>query len=229
MHHAKREADSALVHSSRVGTKAILRMRSDVISSGSGQSGSTSRTLLERIKLRDPAAWRRFTELYGPIVYHWSEVAGLQATDAADVTQEVFRSVMTGVGEFRHERPGDSFRGWLFTITRNKLRDFFRSQAKPGQAIGGTEGQRQLEQAAEVSQTDIYSPPPGASDLTRRALQIMQTDFEPATWQAFWKTAVEGQSPADVARELGLTLAAVYKAKSRVLNHLRRELDGLVE
>lgn len=203
-------------------------MRGDVVTGDAGRSGSTSLTLLERVKLRDQQAWRRFAGLYGPIVFDWSQAAGLQASDA-DVTQEVFRAVMAGVSEFRRERPGDSFRGWLYAIARNKLRDHFRSRAKPGQAIGRPDAQRRLEQIAEWSDSDNDALSRVSSALTRRALQIMQTEFEASTWQAFWKTAVEERPASDVARELGLTLAAVYKAKSRVLNHLRRELDGLAD
>src|SRR4051812_19850568 len=86
----------------------------------------TSASLLDRIRADDPEAWRRFVQLYSPLVYSWCRRAGLNTEDTADLTQEVFRSVAGHVGSFRRDRPGDTFRGWLWTITRNKLRDFFR-------------------------------------------------------------------------------------------------------
>jgi RNA polymerase sigma-70 factor (ECF subfamily) len=56
---------------------------------------------------------------------------------------------------------------------------------------------------------------------------IMRGDFEERTWHAFWETAVEKRQAGDVAQTLGISLGAVYMAKSRVLRRLREELDGL--
>src|SRR5262245_12114895 len=87
--------------------------------------GVTSLTLLERVRAADPEAWRRLVELYGPVVQRWCRRAGLQESDTADVMQEVFRSVAVRVSQFRREQARDSFRAWLWTITRNKVRDHF--------------------------------------------------------------------------------------------------------
>ena len=65
--------------------------------------------------------------------------------------------------------------------------------------------------------------------LTDRALQLMQAEFQPATWKAFWECVTGGRSAADVGAELGMSVAAVYAAKSRVLRRLREELDGLLD
>jgi RNA polymerase sigma-70 factor (ECF subfamily) len=104
--------------------------------SGVGQSaefsGSTSSSLLERAKSRDPDAWRWLAEFYGPLVYNWARAAGLQPSDAADVAQEVFRSVSVKLADFRHDRTHDSFRGWLWTITRNKVRDYHFQRRRNG-------------------------------------------------------------------------------------------------
>ncbi|HUY31871.1 MAG TPA: sigma-70 family RNA polymerase sigma factor [Pirellulales bacterium] len=86
-------------------------------------SEATSTSLLERVKTHDALAWRRLLALYGPLVYHWARQKRLQDQDASDIVQEVFRNVATHIGSFRRDREGDSFRGWLWTITRNKIRD----------------------------------------------------------------------------------------------------------
>ncbi len=65
--------------------------------------------------------------------------------------------------------------------------------------------------------------------IMRRALELVRAEFEPATWTAFWRTTVDGAVPADAAAELGVSVNAVYKAKSRVLRRLRDELDGLLD
>jgi RNA polymerase sigma-70 factor (ECF subfamily) len=60
-------------------------------------------------------------------------------------------------------------------------------------------------------------------------MQIVQTDFEPATWRAWQAFVVEGRPAKEVAVEVGLTVNAVYLAKGRVLARLREELSGLME
>ena len=100
--------------------------------------GSTSTSLLDRVKAGEAEAWERLADLYGPLVYGWCRQSGLQAEDAADVGQEVFGAVLARVERFRRDRPGDSFRGWLWTITRNKIRDHFRRRSGKAQAQGGT-------------------------------------------------------------------------------------------
>src|SRR4051812_12629786 len=94
-------------------------------SHGAAQDSLAS-SLLLRLKSRDPDSWSKLTILYGPVVYDWCRRAGLQDQDAADVGQDVFQAVSSGLNDFRRERSGDTFRGWLWMITRNKLRDHWR-------------------------------------------------------------------------------------------------------
>src|SRR2546425_622239 len=97
-----------------------------ITGSSSAAPQSTSSSLLERVKARDADGWRRLVRLYSPMVFDWCRQRGLQSEDAADVLQEVFQAVFQHVADFRRDRPGDSFRGWLWTITQNKLHDHFR-------------------------------------------------------------------------------------------------------
>ena len=116
-------------------------------------SESTSRTLLERVKRQDPAAWRRFAALYGPIVYRWAAECRLPHEDAVDVTQEVFLAASQSIAQFRRELAGQSLRGWLWTITRNKVRNHLRDQTEPP-AIGGNAVHDQLLQLPEFDDSD---------------------------------------------------------------------------
>src|SRR5262249_20698184 len=50
--------------------------------------------------------------------------------------------------------------------------------------------------------------------------------FRDSTWQAFWQTAVEGKSGPEVARALGMTVAAVYLAKGRGVERLEQIIRG---
>jgi RNA polymerase sigma-70 factor (ECF subfamily) len=200
---------------------------------------STSLSLLERVRQDDPEAWRKFCAFYGPVVYRWARRSELQPEDAADIVQEVFCSAASSIGLFNHSGSKAAFRGWLRTITRNKIVDHVRKQAsspiKASAAIerlAGPEDNHENEE--DVSEDEIGEDNASEDDLlvvstvVRRAIDLMQTEFEETTWRAFWQTAVEGRSGADVAENLGLTIGAVYKSKSRVLRKLRDELDGLL-
>jgi len=193
--------------------------------SDGSDSSSISSTLLARIKARRPEAWQRLVELYGPEVYGWCRRAGIQADDAADVVQEVFAAVAARVADFRRERPGDSFAAWLGTIARNKIRDHFRRSRRRPAARGGTDAQQQFLQVPEPAELTRLSDAGGP--LSRRALELVRAEFENRTWEAFLRTAVDGQPPAGVAEDLGMSVTAVYKAKSRVLRRLRQELAEL--
>ena len=194
---------------------------------GSSAPGSMSSSLLARLKAGESAAWGRVVELYGPTVYRWSRQCGVAADDAADVCQEVFGSVATHLGQFRREKPGDSFRGWLWTITRNKAQDHFRRRAGEPNARGGSEHRAFLAGLpAEASEVSASSEPPADHALVRRALEAVRAEVEPPSWQAFWRMTIEGHSAAEVARDLGLSPNAVRQAKYRLLRRLRQELDG---
>jgi RNA polymerase sigma-70 factor (ECF subfamily) len=187
---------------------------------------STSLTLLERVRGRDEAAWGNLLRLYAPLVERWCGHWGLRGADADDVRQEVFQAVAAGLDTFRRERSGDTFRGWLRVITRNKLIDHSRRRQRQPEAHGGSDAHRQLQQVAEPqlpedSQEDL-------SGLYHRALELVRGEFEARTWEAFWRSAVEGQAPALIAADLGVTPAAVRKAKSRVLLRLRQEVGDLI-
>jgi RNA polymerase sigma-70 factor (ECF subfamily) len=187
---------------------------------------STSRTLLERARDRDERAWQTLVELYSPLVLRWCARQEVQGADADDIRQQVFQSVALNFDSFRHDRPGDTFRGWLRIITRNKLHDYFRRRAAQPQAQGGTDARRLLEQVAEPVLPDDTKEDLNA--LYHRALELVRGEFEPRSWTAFWKVAVEGRPTAEVAAELVMSTAAVRKAKSRIVMRLRAEIGDLI-
>jgi RNA polymerase sigma-70 factor (ECF subfamily) len=195
---------------------------------GERSNESTSRSLIRRAAVQDPAAWERLTQVYTPLVYQWCRRLELQPHDAADVVQEVFRALLRSLASFRRDRPGDSFRAWLWTITKNKIRDHYRRCAAT-QPVGGSVAQWVLEQLPERApeENDETQIRQVQAELAQRAMAVMQRDFEERTWQAFWKTAVELKTAPQAAEELGMSVAAVYMAKSRVLRRLRAEFEEL--
>lgn len=185
----------------------------------------------------DADGWRVLAQVYGPVVYGWARRAGCQSADAADVMQETFVSVSKAIAGFDYRRDGATFRGWLWTITRNKIRDRNRNLDRRGaqHGAGGTAAHLVLDaiESPELPDPlDSVTHPPSefASDaamVRRRMLELIRTEFEPRVWQMFWETAVEGREPIDVADQLGVSKWAVYKARARVLNKLKTELDGI--
>jgi len=197
---------------------------------GSQADSSTSPSLLARARELDREAWQRLSELYGPVVYRWARQAGLQPHDAADVLQNVFHALARNIGSYRQRSSGDSFRGWLWTVTRNKVRDHYRERRDRACAAGGTTAYQRLEQLPErPPEPDSECGSVEIRQMRRRALNLVKDHFERTTWQAFWRAVVVGESAADIADDLGVSVWAVYKAKSRVLQRLRAELEGLVE
>jgi len=193
-------------------------------------SNATSRTLLERVKADEAAAWERLVALYAPLVFHWCRRWDLREPDIADILQEVFQAVFAHVGGFRKEREGDSFRGWLRRITQNKLRDHLRRVGREPPGVGGSEAQNRLNQlpVPQTSEVDSDADQLAERGLLRRTLELIRRDFEERTWQAFWETVVEGRSPRDVAEGLAMSAGAVRVAKCRVLHRLRAELGDLL-
>ena len=203
--------------------------RSDSVASGT----STSRSLIDRLRDDEAAAWERLVKLYAPLVYHWCRKFDLPEQDVADIVQDVFQAVAAKIQQFRKDRPGDTFRGWLRTISRNKVYDYYRRRGQEPKAVGGTDAQTRF---SEVQAIDLESCDDDSADeqaassaLFHRALELIRADFKPRTWQAFWRVVVDGRTPKEVGEELDMQPGTVRVAKSRVLNRLRHELGDLLD
>ena len=194
-------------------------------------SSTTSLTLLQRAKDQDQLAWRHLVTLYAPLVYRVCRLAHVAPQDAPDIVQEVFRAASGNIGRFHRDRDGDSFRAWLLTISKNKIRDHFRRRAKTPPAVGGTDMQVRVQQLPELTwdSTSDGSGFDSDSSLIQRAVRLVRDDFADRTWQAFWMTTIDGLDPLEVAQRLEISKSSVYQAKTRVLRRMREELGGLLD
>jgi RNA polymerase sigma-70 factor (ECF subfamily) len=168
--------------------------------------------------------------LYAPLVASWCRKWGVAEQDIGDVLQDTFSAVANHLNRFHKDRPGDTFRGWLATIARNKARDHFRRRADGPAAVGGTEATLHLQQIAGADGID--SGPDVVEEMLvnevlRAALESIRGEFHDRTWQAFWYVVVEGRATDVVAADLGMKPGAVRVAKSRVLRQLRETLGDL--
>lgn len=188
-------------------------------------------TLLARIKDgRDTDAWREFVQLYGPVVYRFARNRGLQDADAADLMQDVLRSVARNAHRMDYDPQRGTFRGWLYTVTRNKIYNFLSSQRNRPRGSGDTDAYERLDAtpARDDDGPDADWEKEYQRELSARAMEIVKSEFQPNTWAAFWQTAVEGKAAAEVGEHLNMSPGAVYVAKSRVLARLRDEVQKMM-
>ena len=191
----------------------------------------TSLSLLDRLRgSSETSSWDRFVQLYSPLMRGWLRAYGVSAADEDDLVQEVLTVVSQELPRFNHnQRPG-AFRNWLRKILVHRLQNYWRSRKQQPPAVGGSSLQVQLGQLEDDN-----------SDLSRiwnqqhdreviaRLLELVQSKFQPQTWEAFRRQMFDGQKPAQVAADLEMTIGSVYMARHRVLAALRSETEGLVD
>jgi RNA polymerase sigma-70 factor (ECF subfamily) len=185
---------------------------------------TTPPSLLERLRqTQESDAWERFVEIYTPLLFAWTKRLGLSDHEAADLVQDVFTILVEQMPQFVYDKE-KSFRSYLKTVLLNRWRNQVRRRATENvvrhpalESVAGDDGP-----VAELEEAEYRKY------LVTRALAVMKAEFEPATWQACWEFVVSGRSADEVARQLGMSVNAVYLAKSRVLRRLRQELSGFL-
>jgi RNA polymerase sigma-70 factor (ECF subfamily) len=192
---------------------------------------TTRRSLVLRLRnLDDEAAWTEFLQIYEPLVYRLARSKGLQDADARDLCQDVFRAVAGAIDRWDPDPAKGRFRGWLFRIARNLMVNLLVRQRRQIQGSGRTSVYELLEaQPENDSQAEAEFAVAFQRRAFRWAAEQVQKDFSEATWQAFWQTGVLNRPVAEVATELGMTVGAVYVARSRVLARLRDRVAQLSE
>jgi RNA polymerase sigma factor (sigma-70 family) len=190
------------------------------------QPPRTRISLLLRLRdSQDDLAWGEFVELYAPLIYDFACKQGVQDADAADLTQEVLRAVARAIKRFEYDSQRGTFRGWLFTLVRNKLRNFLVRRKRYSQGSGDSAVQKLLAEhpAPQENEEEVWE-----RECERRrfnwAAERVRGEVQDSTWQAFWRTAIEGQSGQEVADALGLRVASVYVAKGRVMARIKEHL-----
>jgi RNA polymerase sigma-70 factor (ECF subfamily) len=190
----------------------------------------TRQSLLLRAHTGETTAWKDLLDLYRPLILGWLNRQGVPARDLEDLCQEVLLGVVKQLPGFQHSGQRGAFRRWLRTIVCRRAADYWRALDEVAQAQGGSGATAALQQIADAD-----------SDLNRQwdeehdryvlhcLLDLVQQEFEPLTLRAFRRLALDGASGAEVAQELGLSVAAVYVAKSRVLARIRQEAEGLID
>jgi RNA polymerase sigma-70 factor, ECF subfamily len=186
---------------------------------------STSPSLLERLKSPDApeADWRRLHDIYVPMLRHWLGRLAVAAADVDDLAQEVWLVVLKKLPAFERRRDG-SFRAWLRQLAVHLVRNW-RRKHRPAEPNDNLLAQLEDPNSHLSQQWDRDHD----RHVFEKLLDVVRPDFQPGTWNAFRRFALDGRPAAEVAREFDLTEAAVLQAKSRILKRLRAEAAGLIE
>jgi RNA polymerase sigma factor (sigma-70 family) len=189
----------------------------------------TRATLLIRLRdASDQDAWRLFASIYTPLVYRYAMKNGLQDADAADVAQETMCNVVRAIRSFDYDPSRGSFRGWLLAVVRNALRKRFKRAQNQAAGSGDTGVQAMLQQSPDPqADSDAVWDREYELWLFHKVANWIRGEFQSKTWEAFWKTAVEGIEVATVATELSMSPGAIYIARSRVLARIRSEIQQI--
>ena len=189
----------------------------------------TRASLLVRIRDRqDQGAWAEFVDIYEPVLYRLARQRGFQDADARELTQEVFVAVASAIDRWEVDPARGRFRTWLFRIARNLSINLLSSRRRHAQGSGDTGVQALLEQqpGRNGDESALFERE-YKRELFGRAAVRVRGQFREASWQAFWRTSVEGEEVTEAARALGLSVGAVYIARSRVMARLRDEIQRL--
>jgi RNA polymerase sigma-70 factor (ECF subfamily) len=190
----------------------------------------TRRSLLIRVQAGEENAWKDLTDLYRPLILGWLHRQGVPAGDLEDLSQEVLLSVVKQLPGFEHSGNPGAFRSWLRTIVCRRTTDYWRAAVASTPASGGSVATAALEQIeAPDSELNRHWDEEHDRYVLGCLLDLVQAEFEPATLGAFRRLALEGARGEEVAAELGMSVGAVYVAKSRVLRRIRREAEGLID
>jgi RNA polymerase sigma-70 factor (ECF subfamily) len=191
------------------------------------EQAETRLSLLVRLTRPGPVderAWREFVDYYAPVIYRWCTRRGLQDTDAQDVTQQVLVKLAAKLPAFTYD-PDKSFRGWLRTLTHHAWADFLSAQDGPAAGHPGSWAALTTAEARDDLLRRIEDE--FDLELLERAMAAVRGRVEPATWEAFRLTALEGVPAAEVARRLGKQVATVYVLRSNVQKLLQVAVAGL--
>jgi RNA polymerase sigma-70 factor (ECF subfamily) len=190
---------------------------------------STRASLLFRLRdSQDHEAWVEFVSLYEPVAYRLLRRHGLQDADARDVMQDLFLAVSRSIDRWDPSKARGSFRGWLRRVARNLVINWLKQRERRASATGGSDLQAMLDMVPDDAGPEtVQFDRELRRALFQRAAEQVRLEVRPATWKAFWETAVVGTSAADAAEKLGMGVGAVRVAKCRVLARMRAAVDEL--
>lgn len=189
----------------------------------SSESLTISSTLLIGARSANPNAWVIIVTRYSPKIMTWMLLAGVDSSDAPDLLQDVWRSVLVSLKNFRREKPDDTFRGWPRTITQRRIADYFESRSQQPRHI--PLAQLESIQSQKLLTDEITANVSERVKLLQKCMQQVESEVKPNTWLVFQMLVIEEKSVEEVAAILKIPTYSVYTSKSRVIKRLRELLE----
>ena len=191
--------------------------------SSSSDSITISSTLLTGARTANPNAWVMIVTRYSPKIMTWMLLAGVDSSDAPDLLQDVWRSVLISLKNFRRDKPDDTFRGWLRTIAQRRIADYFESRSQQPRNLP-------LDQLESIQSQNLLTEEIAANvservKLLQKCMQQVESEVKPNTWLVFQMHVIEEKSVEEVAAILKIPTYSVYTSKSRVIKRLRELLE----
>ena len=156
---------------------------------------------------RDPS---RFAELYEEHFYRVYAYIARRVGDrhrAEDLTADVFREALAGIGKF--EWRGVPFAAWLLRIASGAIADHFRR-------LGREAGNPVHEEA---------QPDPGETERRAMLFQLVERLPE-AQFRVIHLRFVEQKSIREIAVEMGRSEGAVKQLQLRAIENLRAQMES---
>ena len=189
----------------------------------SSESVTISSTLLTGARSANPNAWVMIVTRYSPKIMTWMLLAGVDSSDAPDLLQDVWRSVLMSLKNFRREKPDDTFRGWLRTIAQRRIADYFESKSQQPRNL--PLAQLESLQSQNLLTDEIAANVSERVTLLQKYMQQVESEVKPNTWLVFQMHVIEERSVEEVAAILKIPTYSVYTSKSRVIKRLRELLQ----
>ncbi len=184
---------------------------------------TTRATLLARLKNRsDTEAWSEFHKLYAPLLYRYARGRSLSREDAEDVRDECLAVVARKIADFEYDKAKGGFKNWLYRIASGKVIDLLRK--------------RREKVADSRDIRDLVDPAPSPDQVWEQhwrhehlkyCVEAVRGSVSERNYQAFSMLLYEDCSVEEVCVRLSMNANQVYKAKSRVLQRVRKVMSEL--
>ncbi len=204
-----------------------IQPRGDALSPAS--NSGTRPSLVAGISIGNPQAWERLVACYQPRLITLCRSKGLDDAATNDVLQEVWIAVARSLPKFSSTLGKGAFRAWLWRIAQRRILDYRRQEMRGPAGTGGSTmlGRLAILPIELGSTSSEFTQVRSSLKLNIKVQNILDRislDYEPRTWQAFLRTAMDGCATDQVALEFGMTAVGVRQIRSRILRRIRTEL-----
>ena len=186
-------------------------------------------TLLERLRTgKDQTAWLEFESTYRAFILSLILRMGIPNADAEDISQTVLTKVWQKIEDFEYNRNRGKFHNWLAAMTRNTVKDFFRTKKNFITGRDAVEYQETYDSIEQQVLPDIekLAREEWILHITNLAWENIKNDLHENKRSVFKYVSQEIPN-ADIAQKLGISETSVRVYKAEVFEKMRTEINRL--